>query len=75
MKCIFCHGSRIPLSGLDLTDYDKALLGGSTIPAIVPNDPDNSGVILQHIDGDHPVLVTADELERLAAWIRAGAPR
>ena len=33
------------------------------------------GVILQHINGDHPVLVTEDELERLAEWIRLGAPR
>lgn len=75
MKCTFCHGTRIPLSGLDLTDYDKALLGGSTVPAIVPNDPDNSGVIQQHLTGDHPALVTPDELERLSAWIAAGAPR
>jgi cytochrome b subunit of formate dehydrogenase len=75
MKCTFCHGTRIPLSGLDLTDYDKALLGGSTVPAIVPNHPDNSGVIQQHLTGDHPALVTPDELERLAAWITAGAPR
>jgi cytochrome b subunit of formate dehydrogenase len=75
MKCALCHGSRIPLSGLDLTDYDKAILGGSSTAAIVPNDPDNSGVILQHINGDHPVLVTEDELDRLAEWIRLGAPR
>lgn len=74
-RCAFCHGSRVPLSGLDLTDYDRALLGGSSIPAIVPNDPDNSGVILRHINGDHPVLLTADELDRLRAWISAGAPR
>lgn len=75
MKCILCHGSRIPLSGLDLTDYDKAILGGSSTAAIVPNDPDNSGVILQHINGDHAVLVTQDELDRLTEWIRLGAPR
>lgn len=75
MKCTLCHGSRIPISGLDLTSYDSAILGGSTQAAIVPNDPDNSGVILQHIDGDHPVLVTDDELERLSAWIASGAPR
>jgi len=74
-KCTVCHGSRIPISGLDLTDYNSAILGGSTQAAIVPNDPDNSGVILQHIDGDHPVLVTNDELARLSDWIAAGAPR
>jgi hypothetical protein len=75
MKCTLCHGSRIPLSGLDLTDYDKAILGGSSTAAIVPNDPDNSGVILQHVNGDHAVLVTQDELDRLTEWIRLGAPR
>lgn len=75
MKCTFCHGGRIPLSGLDLTDYDRAMLGGSSIPAIVPNDPDNSGIILQHVDGTHPALITEDELDRLIAWILDGAPR
>lgn len=74
-RCTICHGSRIPLSGLDLTNYDEALLGGSDLPAITPNDPENSGVIQRHIDGDHPATMTSDELERLSAWISAGAPR
>lgn len=75
MRCALCHGGRVPLAGLDLTDYDSALLGGSTVAAITPGDADNSGIIQQHIDGNHPALVTDDELERLIAWIEAGAPR
>ncbi|MBZ0291647.1 MAG: cytochrome b/b6 domain-containing protein [Anaerolineae bacterium] len=74
-RCVFCHGSRIPLSGLDLTTYDTALLGGTSLAAIIPNDPENSGVILKFTNGDHPVLMTNDELERLSAWISAGAPQ
>lgn len=74
-RCAFCHGGATPLAGLDLTTYDSATLGGSDLPAIVPNDPENSGIIMQHRDGDHPVVVTDDELDRLVAWISAGAPR
>jgi formate dehydrogenase gamma subunit len=75
MRCAFCHGGAAPLSGLNLTAYDTALLGGTDLPAIVPNDPENSGIIIQHRDGDHPVMVTDEELARLEAWIAAGAPR
>lgn len=75
MKCAFCHGGRTPLAGLNLTSYDTAIIGGTTLPAITPRDPDNSGIITKHRDSSHPVTLTEDELERLAAWIAAGAPR
>lgn len=72
-RCTFCHGGATPLAGLNLSTYDSAMLGGSNLPAIVPNDPDNSGIIVQHRNGDHPVVVTEEELEQLVAWISAGA--
>lgn len=74
-RCILCHGSRIPLAGLDLTDYDAALLGGSDVPAIVPNRADDSGIIQRHINGNHPATMTQEELDKISAWINAGAPR
>jgi len=74
LKCAFCHGGSTPLSKLDLTSYESALLGGSSVPAIVPNDPENSGIIIEQQTGDHPVTLTAAELEKLSAWIEAGAP-
>lgn len=74
-RCVLCHGGRVPLSGLDLTSYDKAMLGGSDMPAITPNQPENSGVIQRHVRGDHPATMTSEELEKLTDWILAGAPR
>lgn len=75
VKCSFCHGGSTPLSKLNLSSYDTALLGGSSVPAIVPNDPENSGLIIEQEAGDHPVTLSAAELETLSAWIASGAPR
>lgn len=74
-RCTFCHGGTVPISQLDLTSYDTAMLGGTSTPAIVPNDAENSGIIIQHRDGDHAVALTTEELEKLSAWINAGAPQ
>ena len=75
MKCAFCHGGTTPLSNLDLSSYDSALLGGTSLPAITPADPENSGVIVHQIATSHPVELTADELVKLSLWIADGAPR
>jgi formate dehydrogenase gamma subunit len=73
-KCGFCHGGSNPLARLDLTDYDKALLSGSTLPAILPGDADGSGVVVRQQQGDHPVLFTTQELNGIITWINDGAP-
>lgn len=75
VRCTLCHGGRVPLSGLNLTSYESAMLGGSDVPAIVPNNPDGSGIIQRHIHGDHPAVMTPEEFDRVYAWIAAGAPR
>lgn len=75
MKCAFCHGGTTPLSNLDLSSYDTALLGGTSLPAITPSDPENSGIIVHQIETKHPVEFTGDELVRLTLWIENGAPR
>lgn len=74
-RCTLCHGSRVPLAGLDLTNYDSAMLGGSDMPAITPRQPENSGIIQRHIHGDHPATMTSEELDKLTDWVLAGAPR
>ncbi|QPC84981.1 cytochrome b/b6 domain-containing protein [Phototrophicus methaneseepsis] len=75
VRCSFCHGKSTAISDLDLTTYDSALLGGSSVPAIVPNDPENSGIIIQNKDRDHFVALTDEEFEKLTAWVEAGAPQ
>ena len=75
VKCAFCHGGTTPLAGLNLSSYDKAVLGGSSLPAITPRNPENSGVIVHLTDSSHPVEFTADELIKLTLWIQNGAPQ
>jgi cytochrome b subunit of formate dehydrogenase len=74
-RCAFCHGGTVPLSQLNLTTYDQTLLGGTSMPAVVPNDPDNSGIIIELRDQEHAVAVADEDLAKLTAWIAAGAPR
>ena len=73
-KCGFCHGGRNPLARLDLTSYDTAILGGSSMPAIVPANADNSQIVIRQQQGDHPVLFSQEELAGVISWIDNGAP-
>jgi hypothetical protein len=75
MKCSFCHGGTIPLSDLDLTEYDSTVLSDTEIPAIVPSDALASNIIIQQQMGDHPVQFTALEFAEVYDWIERGAPR
>jgi hypothetical protein len=74
-RCAFCHGGTLPLSQLNLTTYDQTLLGGTSMPAVVPNNPDNSGIIIELRDQEHAVAVADEDLAKLTAWIAAGAPQ
>lgn len=72
-RCSSCHGFT-KVSGLSLSTYQDALLGGSTGPAIIPNDPDNSVLVQKQSTGNHPGQLTIEELDQVIAWIMAGAP-
>jgi hypothetical protein len=61
------------MAGLDLTTYAGALEGGTSGPAVVPGDPSASLLIERQQPGDHPGQLTSEELERVIAWILAGA--
>ncbi len=73
-KCGACHSSANPLGGLDLSSYQAALTGGKTGPGIVPGEPNTSLVISRQTSGKHPGMFSAEELQRVLAWIEAGAP-
>lgn len=73
MKCTLCHGGTVPLGGLDLRSYDKALLSDTQSPAIVPYNPLASGIIIQQ-RGDHPIQLTELEFAGVYSWIERGAP-
>src|SRR5262245_5898885 len=76
-NCYDCHTEE-QLGGLRLDSRDAMLKGGKRGPAIVPGDPDRSLLIaavrqtgdLKMPKGGH---LKPDEIEALAAWVRAGA--
>ena len=84
VKCLLCHGRRNQEGGLDLQTRASLLQGGVSGPAIVPGKPDESLLIRRIESQDMPPrkdqarlsvrAVTSSELERLRAWISAGAP-
>ncbi len=84
VKCLLCHGRRNQEGGLDLQTRASLLEGGVSGPGIVPGKPDESLLIQRIENSDMPPLkdqarlsvraVTSSELERLRAWIAAGAP-
>jgi cytochrome b subunit of formate dehydrogenase len=72
-KCGACHGTAAT-AGLNLSTYADALKGGSSGPAIVPGDVENSLLVTKQQAGGHPSQLSADELAIVIGWINAGAP-
>ena len=72
-RCSTCHGVT-KVSGLSLTTYQDAITGGTSGPAIIPGNPDNSVLVLKQSAGNHPGQLTIDELNQVIAWIKSGAP-
>ena len=62
------------MGNLSLKTYADALKSGKDGPAIVPNDPDKSVLVQVQQKGGHPGQFTKEELDRIIAWIKAGAP-
>lgn len=74
-KCVACHNSSSKLGGLDLSDYQSALLGGNTGPAVIPGNPVDSTVIIIQSAGGHPGQFSDEELSQVQEWIAEGAPK
>jgi|GEM_PF-252275 len=72
-KCAACHVNA-SLGELSLKTYADALKGGKDGPAIVPNDPEASLLVQVQQKGGHAGQLTPEELDRVIAWIIAGAP-
>jgi nitrate/TMAO reductase-like tetraheme cytochrome c subunit len=74
LRCGSCHAEG-GIAGLDLTTYEGTLAGGDNGDAIIPEDPDNSFLIVkQTAEQAHFGQLNADELELVVEWISAGAP-
>ena len=73
-KCVACHNPSSKLGGLDFSDYQMALLGGNSGPAVIPGDPESSTILIIQSAGDHPGQFTNEELNQVSEWITSGAP-
>jgi mono/diheme cytochrome c family protein len=84
VRCVACHGGTRREGGLDLRTVASRLKGGKSGPALVPGKPDESPMYKRIVNGTMPPeraaklaaveLATPPEVEKLRAWIAAGAP-
>jgi cytochrome b subunit of formate dehydrogenase len=72
-RCGTCHAATV-LGGLDLSTYQSAIAGGSTVSAIIPGDIEGSYLIQVQNEGDHPGQFSEVELDLVKSWIESGAP-
>jgi mono/diheme cytochrome c family protein len=76
-NCYDCHAED-QLGGLRLDSREGLLKGGKSGPAIVPGEPDRS-LMIQAVRQSGALKMpkggrlTAEEVEALTAWVRAGA--
>jgi len=70
-RCVPCHGGT---AGLYLDSYENLLAGGNLGPAIIPGSAEESLLVGLQQNG-HPNSLAPRELEWVAQWIDAGAPR
>lgn len=77
-RCVRCHSSDKPKGGLSLSSHDALLKGGESGAAIVAGKPDES-LLIEMVTGTKPLMpaegvpLTKAEVDRLRAWIAAGA--
>lgn len=70
-NCETCHG-EIAMGDLNVTSYEALAKGGANGPAFVPGSPDES-IIVKTMQGDHRRKLEGQDLQKLMAWIAAGA--
>ena len=71
IKCTSCHGEA---GGLAMTTYADLLNGGANGSVINNAAPEASQLIAVQTTGEHPGLLSAEELTRITLWISNGAP-
>ena len=84
LRCTVCHGLRRQEGGLDLHTRAGMLKGGNSGPALIPGNAAASLMVRKIDAGEMPPKkglldagvkpVTPGELEKISAWINAGAP-
>jgi mono/diheme cytochrome c family protein len=79
-RCVECHGPRKQESLLRLDSRKETLAGGMSGDAVVPGHARDS-LLVKHLRGEarppmpyHRPALEPAEIDRIAAWIDAGAP-
>src|SRR5690349_24033373 len=81
-KCYSCHSAQAPkaMGGLRLDTAESLLKGGDSGPAIVPGAPEKSLLIRAVTYKDLQLKMpptgklSDDDIQRLTAWVKMGAP-
>jgi len=79
--CVECHGANKPKSGVRLDSYD-AIIAKSRKQSVVPGDPDKSRLVMT-MTGAAKLMPpkkftprpTAEEIDLIKDWIKAGAKK
>jgi hypothetical protein len=70
-KCKTCH-IKTAKGDLSLSSYESLMKGSASGPVVVPGSPDES-LLVQIMQDDHPRQLEGQDLQKLMAWIAAGA--
>jgi hypothetical protein len=80
-SCTTCHSGKDAPMKLHLDSYDAVMAGSKYGPVIVPGKPDESELV-KRIRGKstprmpyHKPPLPADEIQRIADWVKQGAKR
>lgn len=66
-NCTTCHGTNA-IGGVDLTSYDSTMASGM----IILGDPAGSPLVKLMESGNHPALLSEDDLAAVRDWISTG---
>ena len=77
-RCLPCHNEELRNGGISFLDRESLLKGGSRGPAIVPGQPEKSGLIdaLRHegqVQMPPGPPLPPKEIRILTEWVRRGA--
>jgi nitrate/TMAO reductase-like tetraheme cytochrome c subunit/mono/diheme cytochrome c family protein len=71
--CLGCHAAD-GLAGVNLSNYDSIMQGGDKGAIVIPGDAANSPLVLiQQSKPPHFAQFTNQQMEKIIAWINAGA--
>ena len=80
-QCYACHSAQLsqPQAGLRVDSREGLLAGGERGPAVIPGDPEGSLLlkVLRHsgeIRMPPTGKLTETQVDRIASWVRMGAP-